>query len=215
LEPSLFFETSWGIYNNLFFQVISFIPLAITFYVIAKKREKNDTATVFFITLLLMGAFLVAGSSNFIGKRFYSFLFNIHPFFTAFRNPFEKIGIILPLGFSYFFGFGLSVLNNQKRRLLFLSCFLYLVVFSWPLWTGKVFFDYYKVKVPGYYSDVNTLINKDNRNVKILLLPLANHGVNLSWQEGYKGGEPSRYLFDKDSIGRKMPIKDVFLKMSF
>ena len=73
----------------------------------------------------------------------------------------------------------------------------------WPMWTGDVFPDYYRVKVPDYYQQANLLINEDRSDGRILSLPMVrDEGVRYDW--GYIGIEPSEFLFDKSTISKTL-----------
>jgi hypothetical protein len=150
----------WGnIYFSDVFITISFlIPLLVFSSMLLKPRNKLVS---YFTFLSILGLFLAKGAAPPFGELFQWIFVNI-PAFQVFRNPFEKFGIILPLGYAPLFGVGLSLLHrwmkghanisiafsrrirtnfrNMVADITIISiCFLILGAYVWPMWNGWVF----------------------------------------------------------------------------
>ena len=209
----LWMKDVWGgIYFNPFFVLLSFLPVI---FVFGSAFIKSKPKEYYFYLFLALGAvFFAKGSNDPFGGISY-FLFTHSKFFEAFRNPFEKFGLIIPLAYAPLFGFGLyhfyQYLNNKKKILarpitglvLFLLCGLLV----WPMWNGWVFTsnepptdnkkigDY--IKVPGYYKEANDWLNQNPGEFRTIALPLKGEGLTHSWEYGYNGVDLSSSLFDK------------------
>lgn len=170
-------ESVWGpIYFSAGFDIISFfIPLT-AFSAILFKRNK---LIVYFAALSILGLFLAKGVLPPFGGVFL-WMFTHIPGFFVFRNSFEKLGIIIPIGYAVLFGAGLSSIYRWMRKhlrigvvfnereyggierfvaagIIVLICFSTIGIYVWPMWTGMVFTS----GIPpsnnpnvGYYVDV-------------------------------------------------------------
>jgi len=166
----------------------------------------------------LIGLFLVKGISDPVGGIFY-FLFTHFRFLEAFRNPFEKIGLILPLFYAIPFSIGVfgfyDYLKNKLSSgfagisvfLIIVACFVFLV---FPIWNGWIFTGStppannlqigFKVNVPSYYGTANNWLNGQGSDYRVIALPMGNETITYAWQYGYGGVELSNGLFDKSFI---------------
>lgn len=209
----LWMKDVWGaIYFNPFFVLLSFLPVAFVFgsaFIKSKPKEYY-----FYLFLALAAVFFAKGSNDPFGGISY-FLFTHNKFFEAFRNPFEKIGLIIPLAYAPLFGFGLYhfylYLKNKKnlfaRPITGLVLFLICGLLVWPMWNGWVFTsnepptdntkigDY--IKIPDYYKDANNWLNQNPEEFRVIALPLKGEGFTHDWEYGYNGVDLSSSLFDK------------------
>jgi hypothetical protein len=153
-------ETVWSpIYSSTIFNAISFLIPIIVFSALLLKPEHR--LVIYFTFLSTFGIFLAKGTAPPMGEIFL-LVFTSFPAFQVFRNPFEKFGIIIPIGYAVLFGVGLSsiyywirkhvrislLLNNSENvnvekiaasGLIVLVCFSTLGIYAWPMWTGMVF----------------------------------------------------------------------------
>lgn len=196
------------IYNSFLFLLIPWLGVIGIFYGIAYAIKKKHLASVVFIYLIII--MLSKGMSSPFGQPFL-FLFSRFFAIGLLRNPFEKIGILLPLISSILFVIGLENLLNQLCKLgqpiknIFLLLLLVTMgVYYWPMYQGTIFGSNGKlnyVKIPNSYQDANKWLNEklkqDNQSGgKILHLPLSRRDiVTYKWEKGYHGAEPSAELF--------------------
>lgn len=224
LHGGYLFESQYygPIYLNFFFSLISWIiPLSLLFSLSIFKKLKSFK---FFSILLLLSLFISLGSNPPFGW-FFEWLFINIPFMQAFRNPYEKFGLILLIAYVPFFAIGITELsqwiskrffkNHLQKIILSVFIFLVCIIYVWPLWTGQ-FAGGIKnnpwVKVPKYYVEANDWFNNQEKEFRIINIPLNNgDGIKFSnWQHSYQGIEPSEYLFDKSVIGKNFPSNKVF-----
>jgi hypothetical protein len=243
VNPNFIYSLSflWGpIYNSILFLVISFlIPFLVFMTPLFKPRNRF---VIFFFSLSLLGLFFAKGLSPPLGWLF-EWLFNNIGFLGVLRNPIEKAGMLISLGYAPLFGIGLSQLyawitgcakgkgvKIKLRKLtgsfllilVFISVF---VVYLWPMWTGDVFTDtpilnpwtYSKMKVPSYYEETDTWISTQEGDFRIIHLPMVTSvGVKYNWTYGYIGEDISWMLFQKPSISGQTAIPfvdDIYLKI--
>ncbi|OGM60575.1 hypothetical protein A3A75_03565 [Candidatus Woesebacteria bacterium RIFCSPLOWO2_01_FULL_39_10] len=215
-KNSLFNTVYGGFYKFPLVMLLSFLPLSLV--ILSVKTRPDKKIKNFWLPLFIFAVFLAKGASAPLGKVFYKFFFYLHPYFTSFRNPYERTGVLTSLTYSFFFAYGIyglsKILKKRKRwynKVIPMGgVFLYLGLFMWPFWAGKVYSSDVRVEVPSYYNQANTYINEQKDTRRILHLPLAGHGVRYEW--GYEGGEPSRYFFDNPSLDRTVGNNSEFLK---
>lgn len=201
-------ELSWGpFYDSEISYLISTLGFLIVLVGIIKARRNKHF--IYLITIFLVALFICKGTNRPFGLTFYKWLFNSFYFTGIFRNSYEKLGLVFVLPYSIYFGIGifgiLDLFKKVKIKIsaLIIFLFLFFVYLINPIWTGKVFWDYYWVKVPQYYQEANNYLNNDPADFRILILPLIpSHGARYSW--GYRGDEPSRFIFDKNVISRRL-----------
>lgn len=219
-EGYYFRDQMYGsIYLSVPFFLLSWIiPIAAAF---SYKSFKNSKFFLFFAGLFLFSLFICLGSNLPLGKLFI-FIFKIFPPFQAFRNPFEKFGLVLTLAYAPFFAIGSIVLSQflskifkKLRQKLFLWIILLLVfaVFLWPFWVGQ-FAGGVKIspwiKVPEYYREANDWLSRQNDDGRVIHFPInPGDGLRYSgWDYPYQGIEPGEYIFSRPAIGKNgQPFK--------
>lgn len=170
---------------------------------ITSRREKNWP---YLAVLAFIGWFVSKGTNPPLGYSFFKFLFFNFPFTAALRNSYEKFGLVWLLPYSIFFALGAGWIYRRLRPkireivvgiVLVLSC----CVLVWPMWTGDVFAKNVRVEVPDYYKQANDFLNKDKNDGRLLMLPIIpGDGVAYTW--GYRGVEPSEFLFDRPAVSK-------------
>ncbi len=213
----VFGENAWVLgYDNFLMQIISWtfpIITLIGIYSILIKRSKSLYVWVF---LFFVGIFVSKGMVAPFGYPFL-WLFSKSFFLGAFRNSFEKLGIIIPFASAFIFPIGIyeiySWLKNKtigKKfwpiTLVSLILILELVVYSWPMWKGEIFGSENQpafVEVPKEYKEADEWIQKQKTMGRILHLPFASgDAVTYLWENGYNGIEPSSLFFGTPSISQ-------------
>lgn len=202
----LFYEKDWGeIYSSLIFLIIPWLGTAAGLWGVwqALKNKK----TVYWGLLLIVGIAIAKGAAAPFGNLF-TFIFNKFFILGVLRNPFEKVGIIIPLAYAIVLPLGLMrLLTDIKRRkirrlalcLFILTIVSQIFVWDWPFWTGKMFGTAKQpayVKVPDSYAEVDAWLNAKANGGRILHLPLTStEAISYKWTQGYSGAEPSQLLF--------------------
>jgi len=219
LQKGYFFDaTAYSqIYSTIIFQLISFIP---PFFVLIGliKTLKNPAFVKFrfFVALLALGLVVSLGANPPFGKLFVWVFENLAPL-QAFRNPFEKFGLVYVLGYSPLFAYGLVyVFKKIKFTILGLIIIVFLTcgVYAWPMWTGRVLVGIDKkigVKIPQYYEDINIWLgNNDLQNYRLFMTPLrGGEGAVFQWSDTiYNGVDPMHFILDKAAIsnGAQIPF---------
>lgn len=192
------------IYSLHLFRALPYLTLLflIPGFFIALRTKK-----LFFWTLLsVVGLFLAKGATDPFG---YPYVFGFTNFFPlgVLRNPFEKLGILLPFSYAILIPVGIQWYLDivKKRNTFFVKIFVLIILFLtmgvnlWPMWLGSMFGKYNKpafISIPDSYLKADEYINKQNKTGKILHLPLTvNESINYNWEYGYVGVEPSQLLF--------------------
>jgi hypothetical protein len=109
------------IYESSFFQVISFISPLILLWAIIRIRKIRQLW--FFFLPLIIGFIVSSGTNPPFGREFL-YVFKRISFLQAFRNPYEKYGVVFLLGYAPLFAFGLVDLSYK------IGSFLYNYIFK-------------------------------------------------------------------------------------
>ncbi len=211
----LFDQAEWGpIFNTPFFLILPWLMLIFIIPGLIKSLRSNKTLR--WGLLWVLAIFLAKGAADPFG---YLYILGFSNLFAlgALRNPFEKLGILIPLSSSILFALGVGWYIEYARlkwrshlKIFFLNMgillviILLMVVYLWPFWTGHLFGRVDKpafINIPQGYVKANDYIKNQNQSGKILHLPLtAGEAVTYYWQYGYNGVEPSQLLFSLPSI---------------
>ncbi len=207
----LYWQADWGnIYQSPFFLIISWLFVLVVFTGFFRGLMQKPYAI--WSLLFLIVIFLAKGAAP---PFSFPYIFGFSHFFPlgVIRNPFEKLGILLPLVYAVLFSLGLKTcldygfkyLNRNITYGLLVIFIFFHMTFFWPMFGGKLFGDLDKqnfVKVPKSYAQTDEWIKQDLKNAeaspdgRILHLPLPNsEDVIYKWEYGYHGVEPSTALF--------------------
>ncbi|MBI5358414.1 hypothetical protein HZB69_02180 [Candidatus Amesbacteria bacterium] len=193
-------------YSHLIFRILSWlIPITAvcSLYYLKKIRE-----IWYFLLLWIVGFSFSIGTNPPTGAIFTWFFANFS-FLQAFRNPYEKAGLLLMLAYTPLFGLGLSTIFKYSKIIGTLILIVVCGILVWPMWTGRVINAW--VKVPAYYKEADNWISSQEGDFKIIQMPLvAGDGVRYDWQHTYQGIEPSEFLFTTSSIGRNVAFNKVY-----
>lgn len=216
----LFEQADFGkIYTSPAFMAMIFLPLvfAVPGFISAVTSKKYSSWGILFVTAV----FLAKGAAPPFG---YLFILALSTFFPlgVLRNPFEKIGILLPFSMAVISALGLRwYLKRFKgkagvflRAGLILVLILQLVIFLWPFWTGRLIGKWDKpalVEIPGYYREADKYIKDQKKTGKLLHLPLPEgEAVSYKWPYPFSGIESSQLIFSSlPSISRGQNIKHI------
>ncbi|MDD5415775.1 MAG: DUF5667 domain-containing protein [Candidatus Daviesbacteria bacterium] len=219
----LYWLADWGsIYQNPIFLIISWLFVPVVF--IGFIRGLKQTQYVVWSLLLLVVIYLSKGAAPPFN---FPYIWGFSHFFPlgVIRNPFEKLGIILPLVYAILFSVGLQYLlitsikfiGKSKTYFLLIIFICLHMAFFWPMFAGKLFGTMEKqnfVEVPPSYTEANNWIKQDLSGTaegRILHLPLPrSESVTYNWGYGYNGVEPSAAIFTAlPSIARGLDIPGV------
>jgi hypothetical protein len=201
-----------GIYLSKVFIILEYIVPFLAFSPLLLKKKPRFI--YFFLSFSLIIIFLMKGSAPPFGEVFLYFFSHIR-LLEAFRNPFEKFGLVLPFAYAPLIGFSLFTIGiyikNKKNNITSqvvlngLSIILF-VVLVFPMWTGWVFSSSsvltknvsssYSVKVPDYYSAAREWLDDNTSSTRAIALPVSGEGITYKWKYGYSGVEISNGLFN-------------------
>ncbi len=206
-------------YDSFFFVTLSFVGpfLAITALFLNKTKK-----IYFFALLYILGLFLMKGA-HFPFEGVNKFLVLKIPFMAAFRNSYEKFGLIALLGYSILLGRGMDCLYNLgkkyigrkiSRLLLFMLCFLLFGVYMWPYWTGDLIYQKSenkpgaRVRIPKYYLEAKDWLRQDNEDFRLLSLP-HQEGAAYNWDYGYVGSDdPATQVLERSLVAPINPLNN-------
>lgn len=203
----LFAQAELGdIYKSFFFRLIPWIGVITIFYGIFFALRKNHLAAyvlIYFVIILL-----AKGTSEPFGQPFL-LLFSKFFVFGLLRNPFEKIGILLPLISSILFvvgveGFFSRFGKNLGTKLILVVLLVVIGIFYFPMYQGTILGKIGQpnyVDVPQSYKEADRWLNQKVHqdsivDGKILHLPLTRSDIaTYKWKYGYHGIESSATIF--------------------
>ncbi len=211
-DPSYDFYAFW--YNTILARFITLIPLLIIIYFlfftkIDIKRKRFNLAV--FLCLLIV-LFFVKGTAHPFGF-IYMLLYKNLPFFSFFKTPVEKFGLLYVFIFSILF---LRVMTDYTSHLHYkkakAALFLYLVFCCVPIMRGQIISDLKTTEVDyvsrkyfdkASYKSLRQEINKDPFLYRIFCLPgVGNYQVFLPNYNGkfYSGMDPVVMNINKPAL---------------
>lgn len=202
----LFYEKDWGeVYSHPLFLLIPWLITVAGLW--GAWQALKDKRTVFWGLLLIVALGIAKGAAAPFGNAF-TVIFSKFFVLGVLRNPFEKVGIIIPLVYAILIPLGLAKLLEMttrfKSQIIIVSLYLLAItiqifVWGWPFWTGKMFGTAVQpayVKVPESYKEVDQWLAGREKGGRILHLPLtSSEAIAYKWIQGYRGVEPSQLLF--------------------
>lgn len=209
-------EAAWHwIYGTAPFIILSFFS-AVAFIAGLFKREKQLIYKFLILAAFLTMFWMKGTLPPFGGVTL--FLFESFTFLHPFRNPFEKIGMLLPFAMAIPLGFGTVMIINilasklklSKNIVAFLILTLAFPIFMFPTVTGLAFtggpppannldIGQY-VKVPDYYKQAREWLDQQEGLFRVLVLPIDGEGMTYKWDYGFSGVELSNNLFNHSMI---------------
>lgn len=217
----LFYTKELGqIYTNFLFLILPWIPAVVIFIGLFYSLKRKYFAAIGLFYLLAI--IIAKGAASPFGYP-YIWGFTKIFFLGVIRNPFEKLGILLPFFGSILFVIGLEriLLYSTKKfgipiaRYLALIILVTIFIYAFPMFTGRVFNkpDYpLLVQVPDTYKQADDWFKQQKDLAgNILHLPFTNKDVvTYNWVNGYHGVEINEILFTHlPSITRNVGIKRV------
>lgn len=211
LQKGYFFDsTAYSqIYSTIFFQLISFIPVFFVIIGIVKILKNHLLIGFrFFVLLLVLGLLVSLGANPPFGWLFVWVFKSFTPL-QAFRNPFEKFGLVYVLGYCPVFAYGVvSFLEKKRFRNLTVASVFILTfgIYAWPMWTGRVIAGSDKkigLDIPTYYKDLRNFLKDRADGYRLFMTPIWS-GVGAYYQWGdaarYQGSDPMVFMLDQNVI---------------
>ncbi|MBI2596908.1 hypothetical protein HYW41_02015 [Candidatus Daviesbacteria bacterium] len=202
-----------GFYQNI---PIIFISILILYFVILAVVKLREFRYRSFVLVLGFVGFFVSKGANFpFGNAFFYLLFSNLNFTTAFRNPYEKFGIVWLLVYTILFTLGfsrfLSSLKANKPVFLGGVILFLILVLVFPFWSGGVFPQKHRLNVPKYYDEANDYLNQQSSD-RLFHIPFLLELENLTYSWGFVGGDPTPALFNLETI--TAPKKPLYYQIS-
>lgn len=208
------------IYSSFLFKLIPWIMSGLIFWGLIIGLKMKDYAR--YSVIFLIAIILAKGAAP---PFPIPFIFGFTHFFVlgVIRNPFEKLGILLPIFGALLFAIGLQAFlivvkryfGSTGSRLVMIIVILALIGYAWPLFSGSIFGTKQyplQVKVPASYTDANNWLKSQRVDQGIILhLPFAGKDVvTYDWDYGYHGVDQNNILFTSlPSLSRVIGIKRV------
>ncbi|MDQ3098170.1 MAG: hypothetical protein M3Q44_00280 [bacterium] len=203
----------WGnFYNQPVGILLTYLPVILALYPLTRKI--TNRFLYIFLFMALFGIFLAKGSGPPFGFIFI-FLFENIKIIESLRNPFEKIGLFIPVSYAALSGYSLYViLENLKKKKKFgalvIIVLMVIIILPYPFWSGLLFTGTfhpqnnpeigYKTEVPSYYKDADKYLANDPNPFRLIAVPLKGEGINYKWEYGYAGVELYNGLFSRPAI---------------
>ncbi len=164
---------------------------------VSALKTKNKKALVFGSVFLLGFIFLAndAPIFSFLAKLLYKL-----PLFTQiFRFPFTKFSILTAFCLAIFYG--VLVVRIPKLKIIFI---ILPVIFLFPVFQGKLFYQKEKARIPSEYFEVFEFFKTQDKNSRIANFPQVSYWgwTNYKWQDQLYSG--SGFLW----YGLEQPILD-------
>lgn len=217
----LFLNSELGtIYSNTVFRMIPWIVsglICLGLVVSLKIKNYARYGIIFMISILLAKGAAIPFSFPYI------FAFKHSYFLGILRNPFEKMGIMLPLfgailftlGVQSFFIWAAKRLGDSAAKLVVMLIFIAMLGYAWPMWGGNIFGTKKwpaKVKVPVSYTEADEWLRQQLESQGVILhLPFSGKDVvTYNWSEGYHGVDQNEILFTAlPSLSRVVGVKRI------
>ena len=222
-DPSYDFFAFW--YHLPWATLILLIPLMIVIHsVFFEKKEKREARVLLFLFSTVLVSLFLAKRNAFPFGFIYIILFKTVPFFSIFKTPVEKFGLL----YTYLLTVSMalcvrSLWQRRGYRWAITGLALYVAYAALPLVTGYMIADYrtalgymqrsYKEKAA--YARVRQEINADAKDYRLLGLPgVGNYQVCLPTADGgyYTGIDPIQMNLNKPVV---VAYNDVQLRRLF
>lgn len=214
------------LYGTFPYQIIPLIlsALVLTGLIVSLKNKNLLPSAVNYLVAVL----LAKGAANPFTAPY---IWGISSLFLlgVVRNPYEKLGIILPFFGSILLVVGLQTLVRVTSKYISSTVAwvlitgvlsLAIIVYNSPMFTGRVFGTHensFQVTVPKYYKEADEWLGQHgSKDDTLLHLPYSGEDVvTYQWDWGYHGVDVNHVLFThQPSLSRNLGYKvaDKFLK---
>lgn len=188
---------AWLYLANTKLIFVSFlIPIIAFLGLLFPSKEKIEKYMIsFFIILLLISMFFVAGTNSPLGF-IYEFIYTKVPGFNIFRSPYYKFAPAYLIAFSFLLSYSLSkIISMIRQDKLLKLIILILIIIGWfsyhkILFNSNDLFTWQPnkstlVQIPDYVSEFSDWLNENDINGRILVTP----SFDKTWRDdSYKWG---------------------------
>ena len=213
-----------SLYQNapLFVAISALIPI-VSFASVTKAHPAGRRAM--FIAIVAAAFIFAAEGLNPPLGPIFGWFYGHFSFMVAFRDPYQKIGWIIPITYSILFSLGAlriyelvkasrfrkHVRMNLLVRLLVPATLVVLVigVYCWPFFTGDIVLPGANVEVPSYYYSANSFLGSQPGTFRILSLPLDQVLQGSVWDHGYVGNDLLRATTGREVLSTIIPDQNV------
>ncbi len=138
------------------------------------------------------------------------------------RNPFTKFIVPTTVVFTLLLGFGLSVIfefiGRTKTRIekaIFLLFLLMVLIYGLPVFTGHLFSDRLRIKIPDYYFQVFDYFKTRDTNARIMNLPQDTYWGWGSYKWGLTGSGFLWYGIEQPIMDRAFDVWSNYLEQYY
>ncbi len=178
-----------------FFMAFSTYIIAIFSFVFFIKKNKNYLENLIFF-ILVVSYILLSGTKGPIGF-IYKFLFDNFVFFKIYRDPFMKFTPIYIFAVSLSLVLSISYIKDKINNkflsfIVFLGAIFFILINAYPLfnqqalpirtWNGGQ--SSYVMKIPEYWKEAKSYIEKSLVNERLSILPFNNYSTSHNWEYG-------------------------------
>ena len=197
--------SSWRTHlGNKYIQFIGYDLFMLVLFGIYYSWKKGLKYRLSFLLLFLL-TFCLLANDTFPFALVDNFWRKFSLIAQVFRSPFTKFANLAVLSWSVFFGLGMmGVLRKLGRlgRIIMAGIVgLALVVFVWPVFSGKLIEDKLRLKIPDEYSQLFDFFESQDQNTRVANLPQPTY---LGWNYSLWGYHGSGFLW----YGVSQPILD-------
>ncbi|MCL4338736.1 hypothetical protein M1271_03540 [Patescibacteria group bacterium] len=138
------------------------------------------------------------------------------------RNPFTKFIVPTAVIYAVLFGFGLSFIfeHFEKKReraikVIFLLLTLMVLIYGLPAFTGHLFSDRLRIKIPDYYFQVFNYFKTKDPNARIMNLPQDTYWGWGSYKWGLTGSGFLWYGIGQPVMDRAFDVWSNYLEQYY
>ncbi len=194
---------------------LTFYPifLALILYLITIYSKKTNRDEKIFFNILISFALFFLFLAKMINQPFgeiNSFLYsNSTAFLILFRSAWKYMTILYIFMISLIISVGLNKIKQLLKKkafvILLLVIFLIFIIYISPalLIFSKLVNMGWNVKIPNYYFEIGKSLNKENKEFRILPLPLTKHFAGYTpYDWNYTGPDLLESLLEKPMIDK-------------
>lgn len=211
-HEGIFFRTAYygSFYQTSLIKIASFIPTLLLFIgaLVVMKRAQHRWVLLSFVVILA----IALGSNPPFGKIFEYFFVNF-TFFQSLRNPYEKMGPIFALYFTFIASVGFTfIVSKFPKGIKNLSIVLFLIflsVFNHPYFTSKFAGGNLVnswISIPHDYKLVRDSLRDNNASYVLSLPIIPGDGVRFNWDFPYQGVNQQEALLSTHSLSRNTGV---------
>jgi len=186
-------------FDKPFFLITTFfIPLLFILNYVLKYNNKRSSISIFIILLASFSLIMLAGTKGPLGF-IYQFLYTYFPPFRMYREPFTKFTFVfifaVSMGFCEFMSIVETKLANTNKlislimitllsTIILLNVYPYFTTEAIPLKKWNAGPAGYLVRIPNYWGEAKSYIDKDKSDSRLAIYPHNTYGTMNLWEYG-------------------------------